>query len=151
MKEVKGNIWGYHKQGYWIVITTNGIIRNDGACVMGRGTALQAKQVFPKLPYELGKLIRTEGNKTFSFPHYKIITLPVKHHWRNNADIRLIEESIQDLVDNFSFELKGCTVYLTRPGCGNGRLNWIDVEPILDKYLDDRYIICDTKTEVIYQ
>ena len=38
----------------WIRITTNGYVRRDGALVMCRGVALEAKNKFPDLPYILG-------------------------------------------------------------------------------------------------
>ena len=136
MKEVKGDIWDYHDKGHWIVIPTNGSIREDGACVMGRGVALQAKQRFPNLPHQLGELIRERGNRLFAFPKYRIITYPVKHNWREKADIVLIEKSCQSLAQS-----SGPEFCMVRPGCGNGRLNWKDVKPILEKYLDDRFVV----------
>lgn len=50
MKEVYGDIWEYHKQGYWIVITTNGFVKKNGCAVMGRGVAKQAVTKYPSLP-----------------------------------------------------------------------------------------------------
>lgn len=44
MKECQGNIWTYGAD--IIVITTNGTVRKDGACVMGRGVAQQALKRF---------------------------------------------------------------------------------------------------------
>lgn len=54
MKETTGNIWKYHERGCWIVITTNGDVKQDGSNVMGRGIALQAKKQYPLLPFTLG-------------------------------------------------------------------------------------------------
>ncbi len=45
MIEEFGDIWEI--PGDARVITTNGVVRKDGACVMGRGVALQAKMRYP--------------------------------------------------------------------------------------------------------
>ncbi len=148
MKEVQGNLWDYHKQGNWIVITTNGTIRKDGACVMGRGVALQAKTRFPKLPYELGELLEAHGNKLFMFGEYKIITLPVKHNWFEVADLNLIEEGLKELatVREDSGGLISGTIYMVRPGCSNGKRDWeSEVKSICEKYLDDTFVIVEIK------
>lgn len=152
MKEVIGDIWDYHKQGHWIVITTNGTVKTDGSCVMGRGVALQAKQRFPNLPLELGSRIRgcampygewSVGNNLKGFYNYKIITFPVKHNWWEKADLVLIEESCRQLQASChgNQDIK----YMVRPGCGAGELDWRDIKPILEKYLDDRFIVVERK------
>ena len=145
MKEIRGNIWDFHKKGHWIVITTNGTVKSNGEAVMGRGVALQAKQRFPKLPGQLGKFLREFVNTVHPFPQYRLITFPVKHNWNETADPALIEESCQRLLGWFSYDT-GLDhfvkeVYMVRPGCGNGGLDWKDVKPVLEKYLDDRFIV----------
>ena len=138
MKEITGNIWDYYDKGNWIVLTTNGTVRKDGACVMGRGVALQAKQRFPNLPFMLGSFISITGNKSYWFRSYRIITFPVKHNWWEKAILGLIENSCNLLVKDFPANFP---IYMVRPGCGNGGLEWKDVKPVLEKYLDDRFIV----------
>jgi len=141
MREVTGDIWDYHNQGHWIVITTNGTVRKDGACVMGRGVALQAKGRFPQMPYRLGDCIKKFGNHLTLQPYCCIFTFPVKHNWWEKADLSLIERSCKELFDACSpFKPP---FYLVRPGCGNGQLGWENVKPILEKYLDDRFIVVE--------
>jgi len=143
MIEQTGNLWDYHKLGRWIIITTNGTIRKDGACVMGRGTAKQAAVKFPQLPYELGAKL-SGGNNVYVFDKYNIITLPVKHHWREQADLNLIERSLRQLVEWADNPRKHGKFYLTKPGCGNGRRDWeSEVKPICQKYLDDRFVVVE--------
>lgn len=152
MKEIEGDIWDYHGQGRWIVITTNGTVRKDGACVMGRGVAFQAKQRFPDLPYMLGTHIIAIGNGVFNFTDYRIIAFPVKHNWHEQADLELIASSVTRLVllagslfTSGYYEFANIfPLYMVRPGCGNGKLDWeTQVKPILEKYLDDRFIVVE--------
>ena len=146
MREAFGNLWDLAK-GKVLVLTTNGTIRKDGACVMGRGIAKEAKMKFPRLPYKLGSLIKASGNNVYdlgTFSGYRIISFPVKHNWWEQANIELIKRSARQLVkmaDAFGWQ----EVYLPRPGCGNGRLRWEDVRSVLASVLDDRFIVCTWK------
>lgn len=147
MKEIKGNIWDYHKKGHWIVITTNGTVKANGEAVMGRGVAAQAKARFPKLPYILGDVIREVGNVLHHWGQEGLIFFPVKYNYWEKANISLIEQSVQQLKDFFGNTVEDypTPIYLVRPGCGNGQLDWKDVKPILEKYLDDRFIVVERK------
>jgi len=142
VQEIRGDIWEQHKLGRWAIITTNSDVRKDGACIMGRGIAKQAAERFPNLPYRLGNALKASGNKVYVFDDLKIITLPVKHHWRGKADLGLIEKSLQQLVAWADIPpRKHGKFYLPRAGCGNGSLNWFDVKPLYEKYLDDRFVV----------
>lgn len=68
-----------------ICITTNGFTKRNGDCVMGRGCAKQAKEMWPKVPFDLGKLIRKNGNVTQSIATitrdgvaWTLVAFPVK-------------------------------------------------------------------------
>jgi len=78
MREVFGNLWDF---AGIVAITTNGFVKKDGSCVMGRGCAREAAARFPTLPFQLGRKIRAEGNHVFYFPEYKLLSFPVKHVW----------------------------------------------------------------------
>lgn len=140
-KEAEGDIWDFHAKGHWIVITTNGSIKKNGACVMGRGVAFQASQRFPNLPYLLGEQIRRYGNQTFAFPQYRILTFPVKFNWWEKADLKLIGISCQQLARS----KVNSGIYMVRPGVGNGKLDWKDVKPVLEKYLNDTFIVVNNE------
>lgn len=145
MQEIYGDIWEQHKLGRWAVITTNGDTRKDGACVMGRGVAKQAADKFPNLPFKLGEALRTGGNKVHIFDYLHIITLPVKYHWKAQADLDLIEKSLQQLVAWANIPpRKHGKFYMVRPGCDNGKRDWeTEVKPLCEKYLDDRFVIVE--------
>jgi hypothetical protein len=141
MKEIYGNLWNAASD--LRVISTNGIVRKDGACVMGRGCAHEAKTRFPGIEFRLGELLREHGNRVMRLGRYggtMISSFPVKHHWRQEADPVLIRRSAEQLValaDKFGHE----RVVIPRPGCGNGKLRWSDVRKVLADILDDRFMI----------
>ena len=146
MIELNANIWDVATENDAIVITTNGTVTGKGKCVMGRGIAFEAKQKFPGIDSELGNLIKLHGNKVFLLCPYSgpvIYTLPVKHQWWEKADTALIVDSCKNLVDIVGdFEGK---IYMPRPGCGNGKLEWQDVKPLIEKFLDDKFVVCDNR------
>lgn len=140
MKEDTGNLWDFEADA--TVITTNGFVKNNGEAVMGRGCAREAAQRWPDFPIQLGHVIEQEGNHChlFAYDGRTIITMPVKHHWREKADMDLILRSAQELVD-LADEHWLREVILPRPGCGNGQLDWTDVSMELEAVLDDRFTV----------
>lgn len=130
-----------------VCVTTNGNIKKNGLAVMGRGIALEANKRF-NLTSKLAKYLNLYGNRLFDMGIYQnqisyfhIITFPTKYNWTENSNLELIEKSCQQLVElcnkrNISI------CYLTPVGCANGHLDYqTQVKPILEKYLDDRFII----------
>jgi len=136
MEIIKDDIWGYRVCGY-VVIPTNGTVTRAGQAVMGRGLAQQMAKRYPDFPRLLAQHLLTDGNTLKVWPQYSVITFPVKHNWQYNADLRLIEESAKALGDYLTAQVDnpyGLAVYCPKVGCGNGRLCWENVEPILKKY-----------------
>lgn len=141
MQEAIGNLWDYPSD--LICITTNGYVKRNGACVMGRGCAHEAKVRFPRVEFKLGTYLKRYGNRPFLldiklWPH--LASFPVKHEWWMRADYHLIAQSavlLVDMVERRGYE----QVVIPRPGCGNGGLNWHDVKKILDPVLDERFTI----------
>src|ERR1041384_5121667 len=101
MKEITGELWDFYgKPGYVVCITTNGTVRKDGACVMGRGCAREAAERNPALPYVIGDHIKRNGNTGFLITTTGrspglTYTFPVKHNWWEQADLELIRHSAQ--------------------------------------------------------
>jgi hypothetical protein len=129
-----------------VVITTNGDINSQGRAVMGRGCALEAARLFPGIDRTLAAALREHGNHVQVLDHRSLLgreltiaSFPVKHHWHQPADLKLIERSVRELIA-LANELDWQTVVMPRPGCGNGRLCWEDVKPLLAG-LDDRFVI----------
>jgi hypothetical protein len=125
------------------VITTNGYINRSGELVMGRGCAREAKDRWPGLARDLAVQVAEHGNvpvvadTDLTAPDV-IWTFPVKHRWDQEADLALIEASAMAIV-KLANQLRPDHVLMPRPGCGNGRLSWAVVEPILSGILDDRF------------
>lgn len=140
MLEVKGNL--FDQQG-WLCITTNGFVKNNGRAVMGAGCAKTIRDAVPGIDLALGRHIRTRGNVVGAIGSYNnnpVFSFPVKHNWWENADIELIAKSAHELKEIWISCLDGdianaFDVFIPRPGCGNGKLNYKDVQPVLAKIL----------------
>lgn len=154
MIETFGDIWDHVDDFDAVVITTNGFVKQNGEAVMGRGIALEAKDRYPWLPKSLGVWLQTAGNIVGIWPigqgQKYIITFPVKPSygpngepgWRVKANLNLIRDSLFYLVryvDDYEIN----KIIMPRPGCGNGGLKWEDVQPIVNKYLDDRFTVME--------
>lgn len=153
-----------------ICITTNGAVRRDGACVMGRGVAFEAVRRWPGIDYRLGRLVQRNGNAVqvltqqslgpqplievsagiagvpgHVFVPWDVVSFPVKHHWREQADLALIERSASELAALATNRSWKC-VALVRPGCGNGGLRWDAVRPVIAGILDDRFVVVERQS-----
>ncbi len=143
MLEVKGNLWGF-TDGI-PAITTNGYIKKNGQAVMGRGCAKEAADRFTGLAQFLGFQLIQYANHVFylhQFGDRGIITFPVKDTWSEKAKIELIKQSADELIRMTIpyFEITE-KIYLPRPGCGNGGLEWKDVKPEIEKILTDQVVV----------
>lgn len=137
----KGNMWDVFGETDIFMITTNPIQRNDGAVVMGRGIALQAKERFPQLPYDFGYMLtRYKDNVGYigNYDYQRIYWFMVKDHWRNHASLEIITRSVERT--KHLFELSDERVDLNFPGIGNGRLQRNDVLPILETLPDNIHV-----------
>lgn len=130
--EQTGDLMDWWRQGNLIGITTNGFVKKNGRAVMGAGIAKSIRDACPDLDLELGVRLRAHGNIPMVFPDHHIFTYPVKHNWWEEADIDLIAESGRYIAARF-YEGGAARIDIPRPGCGNGKLNWADVKPVLEE------------------
>lgn len=131
------------------VVTTNGIVRQDGNGVMGKGQALEAKKLFPGIEQKLGKYLKAYGNRVFNMGAYgnstremTVVTFPTKHHFKDKSDLTLIAKSagqLYEMANKFGFT----KIYLPPVGCGLGGLDYdTQVKTMLEWYLcDDRFVV----------
>lgn len=138
MLEPVGDLWTTPAD--WRVITTNGDVKKNGAAVMGRGCALEAKTRFVGIDHYLGRMIQQFGNHVY-FLEAGLLSFPVKHHWQDRADIELIRRSATELRYFLDIGHISGRILLPRPGCGNGGLNWTGVKPVIAPILDDRFAV----------
>jgi hypothetical protein len=140
--EMTGDLWELARGGV-LAVTTNGCVDGRGEAVMGRGVALQAKRRFPGVAAKLGKYIQQYGNRCFDlgqFGEYRLVSFPTKDRWDRPADLGLIARSALQIVE-MADKSGWPAVYMPRPGCGNGRLRWDQVRPILEPVLDGRFVV----------
>jgi len=132
----KGDILNENAEALVNTVNTEG--------VMGKGIALEFKESFPenfKL-YKIacdngtlttGKMLITPTNRLDN-PKY-IINFPTKKHWRYPSKIEYIKEGLIDLESVIKkYEIKSIAV--PPLGCGNGKLNWKDVKPLIENTLN---------------
>nr|BFD33538.1 macro domain-containing protein [Pigmentibacter ruber] len=105
--------------------------------VMGKGIALQFKKAWPdnfKAYASACKKGEIRPGKMFVFEtkNKLIINFPTKVHWKEKSKIDFIIEGLEDLVKVIEkYKIK--SIALPPLGCGNGGLNWKDVQPLITK------------------
>ena len=148
MQLIRRNLWDCDGA---LCITTNGFVKTNGAAVMGRGVAKEATLRIPGIEHALGTRLQLHPNRVQRIAgpdcyvefDRNVISFPVKHNWWEPADLDLIAQSALELSMILEFYIKG-DCFLVKPGCGNGQLDWSDVEPVLDNRLgayDNLYIV----------
>jgi O-acetyl-ADP-ribose deacetylase (regulator of RNase III) len=129
-----------------VCIPTCRELNSRGELIMGAGLALEFKNKFPMLPSIFGEALRANPNAGViltKFPEavVSIAAVPSKNKWREPADIQLINESLNCLVDYVNIHGVS-TVLLPRLGCGLGGLNWFScVRTLYDELLDTRFYV----------
>jgi len=117
-------------------------VNTDG--IMGKGIALQFKNLFPHnfkvyakackdKEIGIGKLLVTEEESLLGGKKM-IINFPTKTSWRKPSEYSYIEEGLKDLV-NIIEAKKIKSIAIPPLGAGNGGLDWNKVKEILERYL----------------
>ncbi len=111
--------------------------------VMGKGIALQFRRAYPQMfaayaeackagEVRLGQMHVWETG-TLDGPRF-IINFPTKGHWRAGSRLTDIEAGLVDLVRVIR-EYGITSIAIPPLGCGNGGLEWTEVEPLIAKAL----------------
>lgn len=109
--------------------------------VMGKGIALQFKQAFPdnfRVYEKACKAGEVQIGRMFTFatgqmgnPKF-IINFPTKRHWKGMSRIQDIEAGLVALVEEVR-RLGVRSIAVPPVGCGNGGLDWKQIEPRIIK------------------
>ena len=138
MNMIVNDLFKLWDEGKIIAVTTNGCLRKTNAGVMGAGIALLARNKFPGIEEELGKQIRSVGNHV-ALIHDRVYSLPTKHHWKDASPLDLVVRSICEL-NQLAGDIEE-KIYIPRPGCQNGRLNWLDVRMEIEPHMRNLVLV----------
>jgi O-acetyl-ADP-ribose deacetylase (regulator of RNase III) len=129
IKFLQGNLFDASTEALVNTVNTVG--------VMGKGIALMFKEAFPdnfraydeavkRKEVRIGRMFVTE-NRALDGPKW-LINFPTKQHWRQPSKLEWIVDGLKDL--RRVIEEKGIrSIALPPLGCGNGGLDWSDVQP----------------------
>jgi len=136
----EGNL--FREPGFKFV-TTNSYLTKDLRLVMGRGAALELKTISPGIDQIFGNIInRTCGHLgvygLIKIDHASCGAFQVKHHFRDKADLELIQFGIVLLTA----EARNMDqiVHLNYPGIGNGKLSKEEIRPLLNILPDNVHV-----------
>jgi hypothetical protein len=133
-----GDMWVALEETDLFLITANATIKRNGALVMGRGLALEAKRRFPGLDLACGRLVgdrQVYGVGVLPAPFTPLGLFQVKNHFRERADLDLIKRSVRALLSLLEFSRLE-RVDLNFPGIGNGGLPQSCVLPLIEPLPD---------------
>lgn len=112
--------------------------------VMGKGIALQFRRAYPDMFADYARAVKggeiqlghmhVWGTGALSGPRY-VINFPTKAHWRAGSKMADIEAGLHDLVRVVA-EMGIRSIAVPPLGCGNGGLDWADVEPRIRSAFD---------------
>ena len=154
LKELKENVWDIADSNSIIcVLTNNGVINlnedyNEPYWYnhMGGGIAGEANRRNLGLANKCGQAIK-ENKYDLGLDKLtlaRLIRFPTMQDIGYQASLKLIEQSLKVLAHIIA-ENKDKLIYLPRPGCGIGGLDWNkQVKPLCEKYLgnyDNVYVI----------
>jgi len=129
IKHTSGNVLNAEAEALINTVNTEG--------VMGKGIALQFKKAYPAM-YEAYRKAAKAGDIRLGHMHVwptgqmtgpkYIINFPTKGHWKSRSKIDDIQAGLVDLIAVIR-ELRIKSIAVPPLGCGNGGLDWREVEP----------------------
>lgn len=107
--------------------------------VMGKGVALQFRRAYPEMFKDYASAVKAGEVQIghmhvwptgqMSGPRY-VVNFPTKKHWRGASTMEYIVSGLTDLARVVE-ELKITSIAVPPLGCGNGGLDWHQVEPVI--------------------
>lgn len=137
----QGNMWDSLNEVDHFIITTNAIVKRNGALVMGAGIAKKVRDNNPGIDVLCGQAIE---RGQYPDQQYGVILnvsgnlglFQVKRHYKDYADINLIHYSTQMLYAH-AIKHPDDQYAMNFPGIGNGKLAYNDVKPWTDSLPDN--------------
>lgn len=133
IRYVKGDIFSSPAQVLVNTVNTVG--------VMGKGVAHEYKSRYP-LMFDVYHKACSDGtiqvgNLMLCRLYRKwILLFPTKVHWKNPSKIEYIESGLvkfAQIWDKMGID----SIAFPKLGCGNGKLDWDEVKPVMEEYLRD--------------
>lgn len=117
-------------------------IVNTVNCVgaMGAGIALEFKKQFPNMYLSYKKICDQKQLKPGLLHLYKkeerwILNFPTKDHFKDPSTLEYIEKGLIKFKE--TYKEKGITsISFPKLGCGKGGLDFNNVKPLMEKYLN---------------
>lgn len=109
--------------------------------VMGKGLALAFKQRYPEM-FDRYKTVCEKNLLTvgklmlFYEADHWILLFPTKTDWRKPSQLSYIESGLRKFVQTYA-EKNISSIAFPCLGCGNGGLDWNEVKPMMESYLND--------------
>lgn len=107
---------------------------------MGKGLALQVKQLYPKT-FNDYSVVCKEGRLKIGQVHYFrenekiIINFPTKYKWRTKSKLSYIADGLPVMIDLLK-KLNIKSIAIPPLGCGLGGLKWDEVKQVLLEHLE---------------
>ena len=140
----RGDIWDRYNMNEpkdYFLVTTNEVIKPNGALVMGAGFAKQVRDRLPGFDKRAGERVQQMGTP------YGVLSVSrkwgifqVKHHFKDQADPVLILMSAKQLARTASVDLPDWTFHLNYPGIGFGGLEKSQVKNLVSCLPDNVHI-----------
>ncbi|MCC7429338.1 macro domain-containing protein, partial [bacterium] len=71
----------------------------------------------------------------YKTPNKWILNFPTKKHWKSPSQLDYIETGLKNFAKTYQ-EKDIFSIAFPPLGCGNGNLDWKDVKPLMEKYLN---------------
>lgn len=138
MQELCCDVWDIIDPNSMLCILTNNTVLSNGKNIMGGGIAKEALVRNPDLNLKCAQCIKDNkyilGNdlKTGAI----LMRFPTKNNVWEDSELELIADSLYHLK-KYAIQNPNLKIYLPRPGCGLGGLDWEDVKELCESYLRD--------------
>ena len=135
MEYIIGDIWKTQCNTIAVPVNTVG--------AAGAGMAKEFRKLFPQEHERyrelcLGDKLRIGEPRLVFVANKRILLFPTKDDWRQPSRIEWIESGLKHFVeDRDGWQFLDLSIAFPCLGCGLGGLKWVDVKPIMGKYLSD--------------